>query len=178
MADGSHGPQTSIVWDMGVPTHWGGAINCGAGWYRSIYFPPPEHGRTIYFDLSYRGLVSGGGVEDLTEPIQVMVGSAWSGYPWYKSGAWNIGGGGWRYRYIESRLGEDGRRETEMTRRTRDNQTYIWGIWYNVGRNPIGTVPNATLASDLVRYSIPRYWARCIYMDARLREKERETSQK
>ena len=28
--DGGHGPQTLMGWDMGVPTHWGGAGNSGA----------------------------------------------------------------------------------------------------------------------------------------------------
>ena len=31
MADGGHGPQMLTGWDMGVPTHWGGAGNGGAG---------------------------------------------------------------------------------------------------------------------------------------------------
>ena len=28
-ADGRYGPQTSTGWDIGVPTHWGGAGNGG-----------------------------------------------------------------------------------------------------------------------------------------------------
>ena len=59
-ADGGHGPQTSAGWDMGVPTHWGGASNGGTGVNRVIYRPLPEHGREIYCDPSYHGLVSGG----------------------------------------------------------------------------------------------------------------------
>ena len=47
----------------------------------------------------------------------------------------------------ESRIGKDGGRDTEMTRRNRDNQTEILRIINNVSRNTIGTVPNAPLAS-------------------------------
>ena len=35
------------------------------------------------------------------------------------------GGGGWRGRDGESRIGKDGGRETDVTRRTRDAQTDI-----------------------------------------------------
>ena len=47
----------------------------------------------------------------------------------------------------ESRIGKDGGRETEMTRRTRDYQTEILRIRHNLARNPIGTVTNAPLDS-------------------------------
>ena len=36
-ADGGHGNQTSAIWDMGVPTHWGGAKYFGTGGDRGIY---------------------------------------------------------------------------------------------------------------------------------------------
>ena len=48
---------------------------------------------------------------------------------------------------MESRVGKGRGRDNEMTRRTRDYQTEILWIRYNVSRNPIGTVPNAPLAS-------------------------------
>ena len=79
--DGGHGTQTSTGWDMGVCAHWSGAGNVGARGGRSIYFPPTEHVRTIHCDFSYHGLVSGGGAESGTAPIQEMVGSACPRYP-------------------------------------------------------------------------------------------------
>ena len=45
----------------------------------------------------------------------------------------------------ENRIGKDAGRDTEMTRRTRDNQTEILWIRNNVAHNPIGTLPNAPL---------------------------------
>ena len=66
---------------MGVYTHWGGAENGGAGGDRGVYNPSPEHGRTLHCNSSYHGLVSGGGAEAGTAPIQGMVGVARSGYP-------------------------------------------------------------------------------------------------
>ena len=72
-ADGGHGTQTSTGWDMGVPTHWCGAVNVGAGLDWCVYLLPPEHGCTIHFDSSYHVLVYGGTAEDGNEPIQVMV---------------------------------------------------------------------------------------------------------
>ena len=61
MTDGSHGPQTSTGWDMGVPTHWGGAGNGGGGLYQGVYRPPPEHGHEVHCKSSYHRIVSGGG---------------------------------------------------------------------------------------------------------------------
>ena len=46
--DDRHGPQTSVRWDIGVPTHWGGAGNGGTGGDWGIYNPPPENGHTIH----------------------------------------------------------------------------------------------------------------------------------
>ena len=80
-ADGGHGPQTLTVWDMGVPTHWGGAGNIVTEGDRCIYHLSSEHVRTINFDYSYHGLVSGGVAEAGNEPIQAMVGAASPGYP-------------------------------------------------------------------------------------------------
>ena len=78
---------------MGVPTHWGGADNSRGGVYWGVYRPPPEHGLTIYCNLSYHGLVSGGVAETGTATIKAMVGAACSGYPMDKSGACSSGGG-------------------------------------------------------------------------------------
>ena len=75
-ADGGHVPQTSTVWDIGVYAHWGRAGNCGAGVDHSVYCPPPEHDCTVHCDLSYHGLVSGGGAEAGTAPIQEVAGVA------------------------------------------------------------------------------------------------------
>ena len=135
-SDGGHGPQTSTGWYMGVPNHWDGAVNGGAGREWGAYRPPPEHGRTIHRNSSYHGLVSGGGAEAGTATIQAMVVAACSGYRRDKSGACSSGGGGggqvWmnqrereREREMESRIGTDGGSETEMTRRTRYDQTDI-----------------------------------------------------
>ena len=64
---------------------------------------------------------------------------------------WGQGGRqGWgnrRERERESRVGRDGGRDTEMTRRTRDYQTEIRGIRHNIVRNPTCMVTNAPLAS-------------------------------
>ena len=57
-----------------------------------------------------------------------------------------------RERERESRIGKDGGRDTEMNRRTRDNQTDILRIRHNVARNPIGTVPNAPIVGGSLRY--------------------------
>ena len=86
-ANGGHGPQTSAMWYMSVPTHWGGASNVGTGGDWGIYFPPPEHGCTIHFDSSYHILVSGGGSEAGNVPIQATVGADRPEYPGYKVGA-------------------------------------------------------------------------------------------
>ena len=36
MAGGEHGTQMSKVWDMGVPTHWGGSGNVSYGLDRGV----------------------------------------------------------------------------------------------------------------------------------------------
>ena len=72
---------------MGVYTNWGGAGNGGAVGDLGVYPPPPEHGRTVHCDSFYHGLVSGGGAESGTAPIQAMVGSVRSGYPEDNCGA-------------------------------------------------------------------------------------------
>ena len=74
--------------------------------------------------------MSGGGAESRADPIQAMVGAARSGYPGDKSGACSrgkgMGGWGWRNRRERgSRVGKDGRRETKMTRRIRDDRMEI-----------------------------------------------------
>ena len=71
--DGGNIPQTSVRWDVGVPTHWGGTGNGGTGGDRIIYRLPPEHGHAIRCNLSYHGLMSGGGVESGTAPILVCL---------------------------------------------------------------------------------------------------------
>ena len=91
--DGGHETQTSTGGDMGVPTHWGGAGNGGAGQDGGVYRPPPEHSRTIHYDSSYHGLVSGGRAEARTATIKAMVGEACSGYPRDNSGACSSRGG-------------------------------------------------------------------------------------
>ena len=79
---------------MGVPTHWGGDGNGEAGQDMGVYPPPPEHGRTINFDSSYHGLVSGDRAESGTATFKGMTGAARSGYTMDKSGACISGGGG------------------------------------------------------------------------------------
>ena len=93
MADGGHGPRTSTGWDMGVYTHWGGAVNGGAGGYQGVYCPPPEHGHTVHCNSYYHGLVSIGGAEDRTAPIQAMVVASHYGYPGDKDGERSSGMG-------------------------------------------------------------------------------------
>ena len=66
---------------MIVYTHWGGAGNGGAGGDQDISFPQPEHRHSVKFNLSYHELVSRGGVEAGTTPIQQIVGEACPGYP-------------------------------------------------------------------------------------------------
>ena len=80
MADGWHGPQMPAGRDVGVPIHWSSAENDGTGGDRGIYLPPPEHGCTINFDLSYHGLMFGGVAESGNAPLQEMVGTSCSGY--------------------------------------------------------------------------------------------------
>ena len=77
---------------MVVPTHWGGSGNGRTGGDRGIYFPPPEHGCTIYCDSSYHGFVSGGGVESGNSPMQAILGESCLGYPGDKGGTFRSGG--------------------------------------------------------------------------------------
>ena len=93
-ADGGHGPQTSTVWGMGVPNHWGSASNSGDELYLGVYFLPSEHVRTIHSDSSYNELVSGGGAESGPATIKSMVVAACSIYPRNKSMTRRRGGGG------------------------------------------------------------------------------------
>ena len=75
-SDGGNGNQTLAGRDVGIPTHWSGAVNGGTGGDRGIYLPPPEHGRAIQCEPSYHGIVFGGRSEAGNAPIQVMVGAA------------------------------------------------------------------------------------------------------
>ena len=72
-ADGGHGPQTSSTQDMDLTTHWGRSGSGGTGGYWDIYFPSPEYGPAIHCDLSYHGLVLGGGAEAGNATTQAMV---------------------------------------------------------------------------------------------------------
>ena len=79
-ADVGHGPQTPDGQDLGVPIYW---ISAGSGWIGVdlvIYCPPPDHGSAIHCDLSYHGLVFGGGADSGNAPIQVVVVTAVLGY--------------------------------------------------------------------------------------------------
>ena len=91
--NGGHDPQTSTIWDMGVPTHWGGTGNGGTGGDWGIYRLPPEHSRTINCESSYHGLVSGGGAEAGNAPTQEMVGADRPGYTGDKGRECRTGGG-------------------------------------------------------------------------------------
>ena len=71
---------------MGIYTHWGGAGNGAAGVNWGVYRPPTEQGRTVHWKSYYHGILSSGGAEARTAPIQAMVGGARSGYPGYKGG--------------------------------------------------------------------------------------------
>ena len=62
IADGGHGPQTPTERYMVITTHWVGAGDGGLRIDWVLYRLPSEHGHTIHCDLSYHGLVSGGGV--------------------------------------------------------------------------------------------------------------------
>ena len=91
---------------MGVYTHRGGAGNGGAGGDRGVYHPPPEQGCTVHCNSSYHGLLSGGGAEVGTAPIQAMVGAARSEYPGDNGGrATAKGGGRGRRNRRENRVG-------------------------------------------------------------------------
>ena len=114
----------STVWDMGVPTHWGGSVICRSEGGQGIYCPLPEHGRRINCDTSYHGLASGGGAEAGNTPIQAMVGSNHPVYPGDKAGACSSrGGGGDMGRIIRGRrrVGYGSMKERELYGRiTRD----------------------------------------------------------
>ena len=97
---------------MGVYTHWGGAENGGAGGDRGVYNPSPEHGRTLHCNSSYHGLVSGGGAEAGTAPIQAMLGASYSRYPGDKGGASRKRGGG--------------RRQVQKNQRDRERDIRVW----------------------------------------------------
>ena len=96
-------------------THWGGAGDGGVGEERGVYHPPPEHSRTIHCASSYHELVSGGGTEDGTTPLQAMVVAARPGYPGDKGRSCSIGRVGgygdiiigciWRLGYGSMKLG-------------------------------------------------------------------------
>ena len=53
---------------------------------RGIYRPPPEHGRRVHYDLSYHGLVSGGGVEARDADLGKIVVASHHSYPRDESG--------------------------------------------------------------------------------------------
>ena len=74
--DVRHGPQTSAVQYVGVPTHWSGAGNSQNGGDRGIYHPLPEHGREIHYNQSYHRILFCGGAEAGNAPIQAMVETA------------------------------------------------------------------------------------------------------
>ena len=79
---------------------WVCAGNGVAGGYWCLYCPLPEHGCTVHCDFSYNGLVSGGGAEAGTAPIQAMVVESRSVYPGDRDRAGSrgvrVGGGGGR----------------------------------------------------------------------------------
>ena len=75
--------------------------------------------------MYYHGRVSCGGAETGTVTIKAMVGSDRSRYPRDKSGLCSSGGRFQRKRDRVDRIGKDGGREAEMTRKTRDDQTEI-----------------------------------------------------
>ena len=106
-ADGRQGAQTSTGWDMGVYTHWGGAGIGGAGGDWGVYHPPLEQSCTVHCNLSYHGLMSGGGAESGNTHIHAMVASARSGYPGGEGGECNSGWG-------EVRRGQKNWREREI----------------------------------------------------------------
>ena len=91
---------------MGVYNHWGGAGNCGDGGDRGVYLPTPEHGCTVHCKLYYHGLMSGGGAESGTAPIQEMMGAASTGYTGDKDRKCRSGGG---RGYGDRRIGGGGR---------------------------------------------------------------------
>ena len=66
--------------------------------------------------------MSGGGAETGTVTIKVMVGSESSRHPRDKSGVCSSGGRVQRESDGVDRIGKDGGREAEMTRKTRDDQ--------------------------------------------------------
>ena len=70
MADGGHGTQTAVIRDVGVTIHWSGAGNGGIGGDQDIYRPQPDHGRVIYCNPSYHGLLLVGGADAWNGPIQ------------------------------------------------------------------------------------------------------------
>ena len=93
MADGGHGTQMSMGWDMGAPIHLGGTVNGGSVKYQGVHHPSPEHSRTVHCNSSYHGLVSGGGAGAWTETSKLMVRSNNYVYLRDKSGACRRGGG-------------------------------------------------------------------------------------
>ena len=94
MEDGGHGPRMSTEWYMDITTHWGGAGDSGIRCDQGVYCPSPEHGCTIYFELSYHRLVSGSGSEARNATLAELLGAARSEYPRDKSGACSSGDGG------------------------------------------------------------------------------------
>ena len=59
-----------------------------------LHRPPSEQGRTVHCNSSYHRIVSGGGAEARTAPIQAMVRADRSGYSGDKGGACSSRGGG------------------------------------------------------------------------------------
>ena len=55
----------------------------------------------------------------------------------------------WKEKERDSRIWKNGGRDTEMNRRTIDDEMEILWIRHNVAHNPICTVPNAPLASAM-----------------------------
>ena len=96
---------------MGVYTHQGGAGNGAAGGNRGVYCPPPEQGRTLHFKSYYHRILSSGGAEASTAPIQEMVGAAYSRYSWDKGGTCSIRREGKERR--EEKGGKEGEGEVE-----------------------------------------------------------------
>ena len=79
---------------MGVSIQWGGAGDGDTRRDQGVYHLSQEHGLTINYDLSYHGIVSGGGAEDRDAALgDTMVGDRYR-YIRYKSGKQVSGYGG------------------------------------------------------------------------------------
>ena len=121
--------QTPTERDMSISTHLDDDGNGGTRRYQGLYYALTEHGCTTHYDLSYHGIVSGGGAEARDAALAEMMGAARSIYPRDKISTSDIGYGGRDGDGgigVRDRLGYGRAEGGLITRVTREDQAETW----------------------------------------------------